>query len=120
MDRPSGVSFLAACSLFLGGVFLLGAVLVPLLGLGIAWLGFFLPLAGIALLNTFGLWKLRSWARTLTIIMCALTWILLLLNLVFRPAELRFGGLFLLMLAVMVWAVWYLTRPEVKKAFGLT
>ena len=67
-----------------------------------------------------GLWRLRQWARFLTLGLTGLRVFLLLpgmlVSLVQRDAWLIGGHA--LMLFVYGWIVWYLFQPEVKRAFA--
>ena len=67
-----------------------------------------------------GLWRLRPWARLLTLGLTALRLVLLLPGLVVSLVQLDpllIGGHALFVL-VYGWIVWYLFQPEVKRAFG--
>ncbi len=67
-----------------------------------------------------GLWRLRPWARLLTLGLTALRLLFLVPGLVVSLVQmdaLLVGG-HALMLFVYGWIVWYLFQPEVKRAFG--
>lgn len=69
-----------------------------------------------------GLWRLRPWARGLTLALMALRLIFLLPGLIFSVVQFSLfnliaHGLFVLLYA---WIVWYLFQPEVKQAFSTT
>jgi len=78
-------------------------------------------LAGVFAAVGVGLWRLRPWARLLTLGLTALRLLFLVPGLVVSLAQgdaLLIGG-HALMLFVYGWIVWYLFQPEVKKAFGV-
>ena len=67
-----------------------------------------------------GLWRLRRWARLLTLGLTALRLLFLVPGLVVSLVQmdaLLIGG-HALMLFVYGWIVWYLFQAEVKRAFG--
>jgi hypothetical protein len=142
MERPVGITilavlnFLAAVFWFLAaGVFVLGpgqairgsepvsaAALTSLAALGPAGGIVLLLFAAINVIVGIGMWKLRHWARTLYMVFtgfavaaCALGMLTALagadiLMLLFNAA----------LTLVYVWMLWYLLRPHVKKAFGVS
>ncbi len=67
-----------------------------------------------------GLWRLRPWARLLTLALMVLRLLFLLPGLIFSLV--RFEPLSLVVQLVFVllyaWIIWYLFQPEVKRAFG--
>lgn len=69
-----------------------------------------------------GLWRLRRWARGLTVGLMALRLVLLLPGLVVF-AVVQFDAVLLSahvgMALLYAWIVWYLFQPEVKRAFGV-
>jgi hypothetical protein len=68
-----------------------------------------------------GLWRLRPWARLLTLGLTALRLLFLVPGLVVSLVQvdgLLIGG-HALMLFVYGWIVWYLLQAEVKKTFGV-
>jgi len=68
-----------------------------------------------------GLWRLRRWARLLTLGLTGLRLVFLLPGLVVSLVQmdaLLIGG-HALMLFVYGWIVWYLFQPEVKRAFNV-
>ncbi|MGH9813625.1 MAG: hypothetical protein ACRD4T_10875 [Candidatus Acidiferrales bacterium] len=67
-----------------------------------------------------GLWRLRPWARLLTLGLTGLRLLVLVPGLIVSLVQvdaLLIGG-HALMLFVYGWIVWYLFQPEVKRAFG--
>lgn len=67
-----------------------------------------------------GLWRLRPWARLLTLALMVLRLLFLLPGLLFsvwqfEPLSLAVQLVFVVLYA---WIVWYLFQPEVKRAFG--
>ena len=93
------------------------SMLAAAFGLGqaafIAWVGL-------------GLWRLKNWARVLTI----LASILALAGCVFAlvpplfavhgPIIVAILLVVLIILCIPVWVIWYLSRPGVKRSFGMT
>lgn len=67
-----------------------------------------------------GLWKLRNWARLVTLGLTALRLLLLLpgLLLTLARSDLLGLGVELLFVLVYAWILWYLYQPHVKQAFG--
>jgi hypothetical protein len=140
MERPAGVTILAVVAFFLAallalgalGAFLGGAILSHLArgggmsmlaGVGGAILGvIFLGFAVIYIVDAVGLLKVANWARILTIVLVALS----LLQSVFRTLRLLTHlhpvGMFftLIIVAIDVWILVYLFKPDVKQAFGAT
>ncbi len=142
MERPIGVTVLAILD-FLGALLCIGGGLVLLLGMGIAGAGMMqqsrgggaflaglgavggvvcLIAAAISALVGFGLWKLRNWARILTIVFSGLGILgglpglataLLHFNLPTLVFTLVFLGIYALI-------IWYMFQPHVKQAFGTT
>jgi hypothetical protein len=144
MARPVGVTilaildFLSAAALILAALgFMLGggmvatilsqnsqlssqvpAGLIGSLGVGVG-VGFLIGAAICALLG-WGLWALKNWARIITLVLTIL-WILLtglavLLALFhFNILSIVWNGFWL---AIYVLIVWYLLKPDVKRAFG--
>jgi len=146
MARPVGVTIIAILEFLGAGVFIAiglfcllgmsflasllsqmsqtrdlgGAVFTALTGLGAVFaVGFFI-LAAIVMLIAWGMWKLKNWARIITIILCGvgilfgifgLLWALLHFNLF----VIMVGGI---RLAINLLIVWYLLQPNVKRAFG--
>lgn len=138
MNRPVGVTILAVLAFFFGGLLALGALLAflggaivshlttsgglkMLAGVGSAIIGvILLGFAIVYLVDGIGLLKLANWARILTIILVALS----VLHVLFRWAH--FGMFFhpfmliwsAIILAIDIWILVYLFKPDVKQAFG--
>lgn len=77
-------------------------------------------LAAVFIVVGVGLWRLRPWARPLTLALMVLRLLLLLPGLIlsvvrFEPLSLAAQLVFVVLYA---WIVWYLFQPEVKRAFG--
>jgi len=77
-------------------------------------------LAAVFVVVGVGLWRLRPWARPLTLALMVLRLLLLLPGLIlsvvrFEPLSLAAQLVFVVLYA---WIVWYLFQPEVKRAFG--
>ncbi len=144
MDRPAGVTVLSILNFLGAGLCVVGGVLF-LVGMGLAGLGahqsgagagamgmlmgmgavagvVFLVFAAIAIVIGIGLWKLRNWARIVTIILDILSILLMIPGLLgtvmnFAVVPLVFQ---LLILAFYAWVLWYMFRAHVKQAFGVT
>lgn len=137
MARPVGVTilsildFLGAAGMlllailcFVGGGFLatLGqnsqasgaAGFGALMGMGAAVIGVvFLVVAIICALIGWGMWKLKNWARILTIILCALGVLARLWSLVHM-----FSVFSIIVLLIDALIIWYLLKADVKAAFA--
>lgn len=138
MNRPVGVTILAVLAFFFGGLLALGALLAflggaiashlttsgglkMLAGVGSAIIGvILLGFAIVYIIDGIGLLKLANWARILTIILVLLS----VLHVLFRWAHfgMFFHPLMLLwsaiILAIDIWILVYLFKPDVKQAFG--
>lgn len=146
MNRPAGVTLIsilffvatgllliAAIGSFVGGAFIgsmIGAAArqrgAGMTGAGMgaivgAFIGiFFLVCSALNGVCGFGLWKLKEWARILTIVLCGIGVALGALG--FFAGMLHFH-LFVMMwrmvwLAIDLGIIWYLLQPEVKAAFA--
>lgn len=140
MERPTGVTVLAVLS-FIGAAFsILGALGTFLLGgLGMATMGgqrpgmgmlmagmgafagvIFLCLAALYAIVGVGLWKLLGWGRILAIMLVGAGMVFALMGLF--SAVIHFRILLalwqIIVVAIDVWILWYLTRPHVKQAFA--
>lgn len=138
MDRPTGVTILAALSFFAGGLVLLIA-LGALLGAAVVASVFAtLPasVAGIAAIivavvcfffaalygaNGVGLLKLQNWARVLTIILIILGLLSAILGVFGALAHFRVILVIrqLIVVGIDLWILMYLNKPHVKQAFGV-
>src|SRR3989338_4306534 len=98
MDRPTGVTILAVLN-FIGAAF--SILLAILLG----W----------------GMWKLKNWARIITIVLCALGALGALAGVAIAAmaGQMISAGFNLVFLLIYAWIIWYLLRPHVKEAFGV-
>ncbi len=144
MDRPTGVTILAvldflgaALFLLLAAVFVLGfsllgsvagqsgdaggeAGMAVLMGLGAAAGVIFFVIALISLVVGIGLWKLKNWARILTIVFSVLG---VLSNLAGTAIPLLTGDPVSAVSSVIGLGVnglilWYMFQPHVREAFG--
>jgi uncharacterized membrane protein (DUF2068 family) len=90
-----------------------------LAGLGAAVGIFFLILAAIDMVLAMGLLKLKEWARIVTIVLTAIGGALGALGLLGSLIHFSLiGTLFrVCILAIQVWIILYLLKPEVKAAF---
>jgi uncharacterized membrane protein (DUF2068 family) len=142
MQRPTGVTILAvleflgaACLLMLGLLaFASGAFIAQILakapGMG-ALAGGAVAVVGVVCLlfaalygvTGYGLLALQNWGRIITMVLVALGAIFGLLGLVTSVSHMASTGMGmviwqLIWLAIYVWILMYLNKPDVKKAFG--
>ncbi|MGD0955837.1 MAG: hypothetical protein ABR953_03300 [Candidatus Acidiferrales bacterium] len=140
MERPTGVTILAVLAfigagllvlaalgfLLMGGVMLsrmAGAPLGMMGGIGVAFLAVvFLVIAVLYVVMGIGFWKLQNWARILAIVLTGLAVLFQALGVLgalahFHPILFVWRAIFL---AIDVWIVVYLLKPNVKQAFGAT
>jgi hypothetical protein len=141
MGRPVGVTILAilnfigaaicvlvGIAVILGGGFIAtmlsqgqgsaGAAGV-LAGLGAAAGVFIIIMGGVSALLGFGLWKLKGWARIISIVLFAINGVFQVLGILgtlahFNVFALMWGAFWI---AVDAFVIWYLLKPEVKAAF---
>jgi hypothetical protein len=139
MGRPVGVTILAIlnfigaafCVLFGIAMILGGGVIATMLsqqgagasgilaGLGAAAGVFIIIIGGIGALVGFGLWKLKGWARIVSIVLYGISAALQLLGLVGSLAHFNAFAVIwsVFWVAVDAFIIWYLLKPEVKSAF---
>jgi hypothetical protein len=141
MERPTGVTILAVLAFIGAGTWFLlalvalfgGALLSHLSSSGLGMMTtiggvvvavFFLGFAALCLVIGLGFWKLKNWARVLTIVLLGISifgFILALLNPFIAHLHVFFF-LFLIrrliVTAIQVWIIVYLLKPHVKQAFG--
>ena len=144
MERPTGVTILAILNFLGAGLYALLAVLFFLIGAGGAASGvldemgggaaaFLLGLgaavgvillifAAIGLAIGIGMWKLRNWARIVTIVLVGLSLLLGVLGLLGSLISFELGSLIFqaIFVALYAWIIWYLFQPHVKQAFGVS
>ena len=146
MQRPVGVTILAVlcfigaallviCGLvlLLGGAWLAtlrsahaGAGLPPaavlLAGMGAVAGIIVLALAALNVVVGIGLLGLKSWARILLIVLIAIGLVLSVLGLFSVLMAFHIGMVIrqLIVIAIDVWILYYLFRPHVKQAFGVS
>lgn len=141
MGRPVGVTILAILN-FIGAVFcvLVGIAMIlgggfiatmlsqgqgsagaagVLAGLGAAAGVFIIIIGGVSAFVGFGLWKLKGWARIVSIVLYAISAVFQLLGILgtlahFNMFALMWGAFWI---AVDAFVIWYLLKPEVKAAF---
>jgi hypothetical protein len=141
MVRPVGVTILAILN-FIGaalclmggiGIILGGGFIATVLsqgqssaglagvlaGLGAAAGVFIIIMGGVSALLGFGLWKLKGWARIVSIVLYAINGVFQLLGILgtlahFNIFALMWGAFWV---AVDAFVIWYLLKPEVKAAF---
>lgn len=141
MGRPVGVTILAilnfigAAFCLLGGIgMILGGGFIAsmlsqgqssagaagiLAGLGAAAGVFIIIVGGISALVGFGLWKLKEWARVVSIVLYGISAALQLLGLLGSLAHFNAFAMIwsVFWIAVDAFIIWYLLKPEVKAAF---
>jgi len=144
MERPTGVTILAVLN-FVGALLCVLGALLFFLGLGLAGAGakttgagtggmallmglgavggvIILIFGAIAVLVGVGLWKLRNWARILTIVLTALSLLFAVLGLLTSLLHFQLFALVFRLVFVAIYALilWYMFQPHVKQAFGAT
>jgi hypothetical protein len=142
MGRPVGVTILAilnfimAAFCLLGGIGMIlgGGVIATMLsqqgqgsagaagilaGLGAAAGVFIIIIGGVSALVGFGLWKLKGWARIVSIVLFAISGAFQLLGILGTLAHFNLFALIwgAFWVAVDAFVIWYLLKPEVKAAF---
>jgi len=142
MGRPTGVTILAilnfigAAFCLLGGIgMILGGGFIAtmlsqqgqgkagaagiLAGLGAAAGVVIIICGGISALIGFGLWKLKGWARIVSIVLYGISAALQLLGLLGSLAHFNAFAVIwsVFWVAVDAFIIWYLLKPEVKAAF---
>lgn len=140
MGRPTGVTILAilnfigAALCLLGGIAMIlgGGFLATMLsqgqgaggagilaGLGAAAGVVIIICGGISALIGFGLWKLKGWARIVSIVLYGISAVLQLLGLLGSLAHFNAFAVIwsVFWIAVDAFVIWYLLKPEVKAAF---
>ena len=139
MGRPVGVTILAILN-FIGAAFCLLGGIVMILGGGfiatmmsqqsagvsgiLAGLGaaagvFIIICGGLAAAVGFGLWKLKGWARVVSIVLYGISAALQLLGLLGSLAHFNAFAVIwsVFWVAIDALIIWYLLKPEVKAAF---
>ena len=142
MQRPTGVTILAVLA-FIGAGLLVAAALFSLLGgmlvstMGASRMGmlagvgaaviaiFLLIAAAVDIVVGVGLWKLKNWARIITIVLIGIGLLGSVLSIVSPFGHMHvFFFVFLIrrliLAAIYAWILWYLFQPNVKQAFGST
>jgi hypothetical protein len=142
MVRPVGVTILAilnfigAAFCLLGGIgMILGGGFIAtmlsqqsqsgagaagvLAGLGAAAGVFIMIMGGVSALLGFGLWKLKEWARIVSIVLYGISGAFQLLALLGSLAHFNVFAFVwsIFWVAVDAFVIWYLLKPEVKAAF---
>lgn len=142
MGRPTGVTILAildfigAAFCLLGGIGMIlgGGFMATMMsqqgqggagaagimaGLGAAAGVFIIIIGGVAALVGFGLWKLKGWARIVSIVLAGIGGALQLLGLLGSLAHFNLFAVVwsLFWIAIDALIIWYLLKPEVKAAF---
>jgi hypothetical protein len=90
-----------------------------LAGLGAAAGVFIIIMGGVSALLGFGLWKLKGWARIVSIVLFAISAVFQLLGILGTLAHFSVFALVwgVFWVAVDAFVIWYLLKPEVKAAF---
>ena len=143
MGRPVGVTILAildfigAAFCLLGGIgMILGGGFIATMmsqqggqgsagaagffaGLGAVAGVFIIIIGGVCALVGFGLWKLKNWARIVSIVLLGIGVAVQLLGLLGTLAHFNLFAFVwsVLWIAVDAFIIWYLLKPEVKAAF---
>jgi hypothetical protein len=142
MTRPVGVTILAilnfigAAFCLLGGIGMIlgGGFIVTMLsqqgqgsagaagvlaGLGAAAGIFIIIMGGVSALLGFGMWKLKGWARIVSIVLFAISGVMQLLALLGTLAHFNVFAFVwtVFWIAVDAFVIMYLLKPEVKAAF---
>jgi hypothetical protein len=143
MGRPVGVTILAildfigAAFCLLGGIgMILGGGFIATMmsqqggqgsagaagffaGLGAVAGVFIIIMGGVCALVGFGLWKLKGWARIVSIVLTGISGAFQLLGLLGTLAHFNLFAVVwsLFWIAVDALIIWYLLKPEVKAAF---
>ena len=140
MGRPVGVTILAILNFIGAGFCLLGGIGMILgggfiatmlsqgqgagaagilAGLGAAAGVFIIIVGGISAFVGFGLWKLKEWARIVSIVLYGISAALQLLGLLGSLAHFNAFAVVwsVFWVAVDAFVIWYLLKPEVKAAF---
>jgi hypothetical protein len=143
MGRPTGVTVIAILDFLLAGLSILaglgmilgGGVIASLInqqggqgsagaagilaGLGAAAGVFIIIIGGVCALVGFGLWKLKGWARIVSIVLAGISGAFQLLGLLGSLAHFNLFAVVwsLFWLAIDALIIWYLLKPEVKAAF---
>jgi hypothetical protein len=140
MERPAGVTILAVVAFIFGGFLTLaglgmlvgGAALSHmasngglglLAGVGGAILGVvFFGFAVVYIIDGMGLLKAANWARILTIVLVGLSLVRAAFSMMRSLGHLNVIGMFftVITVAIDVWILVYLFKPDVKQAFGAT
>jgi hypothetical protein len=143
MGRPVGVTVLAILDFIGAGLCVLGGLGMMLgggfiatminqqggqgsagaagifAGLGAAAGVFIIIIGGVSALVGFGLWKLKGWARIVSIVLAGIGGAFQLLGLLGSLAHFNLFAVVwsLFWLAIDALIIWYLLKPEVKAAF---
>ena len=139
MNRPVGVTILAifnfivAAFCLLGGIGMIlgGGFIATMLsqqgqggaslfaGLGAAAGVFIIIIGGVGALVGYGLWKLKGWARIVSIVLFAISAVMQLFGLLGTLAHFNVFAFVwtVFWIAVDAFVIMYLLKPEVKAAF---
>ncbi len=139
MERPTGVTVLAVLC-FIGGAFaVLGGLAMffagalgmagmasrPGMGMMMAGMGafvgvFLLILAALYVIVGVGLWKLLNWGRILALVLVGIGAVFAILGLFSALIHFRIFAVVwqIIVVAIDLLIIWYLTRSDVKQAFG--
>jgi uncharacterized membrane protein (DUF2068 family) len=140
MQRPTGVTILAVLAFIGAGLLVVGALFSLLGGMLVSTMGasrmgmlagvgaaviavFLLVAAAVDIVVGVGLWKLKNWARIITIVLIGIGLLGSVLSIISPFGHMHvFFFLFLIrrliLAAIYAWILWYLFQPNVKQAFG--
>lgn len=144
MERPTGITILAVLNFLGAGLYVLGGIFMfvgmgiagaaagagggegsagaagMLMGMGAVGGVILIICAAIPGLIGWGLWKLKNWARIVTIVFTALGVLGISLGIFTSLMAMEIFSLVFqaLLAALYVWILMYLFKPHVKLAFG--
>jgi hypothetical protein len=109
--RPLAISLLALLMVLIGGIWLLAAIALPLLGVPLAPWYILLGAAAYFLIVGWGLWGVRRWAYLAALLMCVV------LSFYQIRAAVLLGQNVLVPLLVLAVIFAYLIQPRVRAVF---
>jgi hypothetical protein len=111
LRRPVGIAVLALIMFLIGSIWLLAAIVLPLLGTQLAPWYILLGAAVYFVVVGWGLWGARRWAYLAALLMCVV------LGFYQIQSALLFGPAALVPLLVLLLIFGYLIHPRVRAAF---
>jgi hypothetical protein len=110
-NRPSGVIVLALLLFLVGGIWLLAAIILPIMGVTLVPWYVYLAAAAYFLIVGWGLWDVRRWAYVTALLMCVVLFYYLLQTAIILQQN-------VLLPFVLVAAIFgYLLQSRVRVAF---